>query len=74
VADAARMRRGDIPAGTAVRGPDFEYRGGSVLTVIGQGTGLRYRFVGHGARVSVDPLDRVSLAAVPSLREVMPRR
>lgn len=53
---------------------DFEYLGGSVLTVIGQGTGLPYRFVGHGARVRVDPRDRASLAAVPHLRDVTLRR
>jgi hypothetical protein len=41
-----------------------------VLTVIGQGTGLQYRFVGFGARVFVDARDRASLAAAPHLREV----
>lgn len=58
------------PAGTALRGTEFEYLGGSVFTVTGQGTGLQYRFVGHGARASVDPRDRASLARVPQLREV----
>jgi hypothetical protein len=48
----------------------FEYRGGHVLTVIGRGTGYQYRFVGFGARVSVDARDRASLAAVPHLREI----
>jgi hypothetical protein len=48
----------------------FEYRGGRVLTVVGQGTGYQYRFVGFGARVSVDARDRASLAAVPYLRQV----
>jgi hypothetical protein len=51
-------------------GSDFEYLGGSVFTVIGQGTGRPYRFVGHGARLGVDPRDRASLSAVPSLRIV----
>lgn len=61
-------------AGTvARRGPEFEYLGGSVLTVIGQGTGMQYRFVGHGSRVSIDPRDRASLARVPQLREKNPR-
>ena len=64
------VRPGAMAAGPARRGPDFEYVGGSVLTVVGQGSGLQYRFVGHGARHSVDPRDRVSLAAVPALREV----
>ena len=54
----------------AIRETLFEYRGGRVLTVIGQGTGLQYRFVGFGARVFVDARDRASLAAVPRLREV----
>ena len=61
-------------AGAAtLRGPEFEYLGGSVLTVIGQGTGMQYRFVGHGSRVSIDPRDRASLARVPQLREKSPR-
>jgi hypothetical protein len=61
------------PAGAALRGVEFQYLGGSVLTVTGQGTGLQYRFVGHGARASVDPRDRASLARVPQLREVVAR-
>jgi hypothetical protein len=56
------------------RGAEFEYLGGSVLTVIGQGTGWQYRFVGHGARLGVDYRDRASLAAVPQLRAVGLRR
>jgi hypothetical protein len=48
----------------------FEYRGGGVLTVIGQATGIQYRFVGYGNRATVDSRDRASLAAVPQLREV----
>ena len=67
---APAPRPGAIAAGAMRRGPDFEYVGGSVLTVVGQGSGLQYRFVGHGARHSVDPRDRASLAAVPALREV----
>lgn len=54
-----------------LRGPEFEYLGGNVLTVTGQGTGMQYRFVGHGARSRIDPRDRGSLARVPQLREVM---
>jgi hypothetical protein len=61
-------------ASTAARGLTFQYLGGSVLTVIGQGTGFQYRFVGHGSRASVDPRDRASLTAVPYLREVTSRR
>lgn len=62
------------PAGIAARGPEFQYLGGSVLTVRGLGTGLEYRFVGYGARASVDPRDRSSLARVPQLREVATHR
>lgn len=57
-------------AGPATRETRFEYQGGRVLTVIGQGTRNEYRFVGFGARLSVDARDRASLAAVPQLREV----
>jgi hypothetical protein len=56
------------------RGAEFEYRGGNVLTVIGQGTGWQYRFVGHSAKLGVDSRDRASLAAVPQLRAVGLRR
>jgi hypothetical protein len=68
----AASARDDVghSAGPAARETLFEYQGGRVLTVIGQGTGLQYRFVGFGARVFVDARDRASLAAVPRLREV----
>jgi hypothetical protein len=49
---------------------EFEYLGGATMTVLGPVSGRRYRFVGHGARLAVDPRDRLSLAAVPGLREV----
>ena len=58
------------PAGPAAREAVFEYRGGRVLTVVGQGTGYQYRFVGFGARAFVDTRDRASLGAVPNLREI----
>jgi len=51
-------------------GAEFEYLGGAAMTVLGPVSGRRYRFVGHGARLAVDPRDRLSLAAVPGLREV----
>jgi len=54
--------------------PEFEYQGGGVLTVVGQGSGLQYRFVGYGSRISVDPRDRASLAHIPKLRQLPPRR
>jgi hypothetical protein len=46
----------------------FEYIGNRVLTVVGQGTGRQYRFVGNGAKLTVDGRDRVSLSRVPGLR------
>lgn len=49
---------------------EFEYLGGTTMTVLGPLSGRHYRFVGHGARLAVDPRDRLSLAAVPGLREV----
>jgi hypothetical protein len=48
----------------------FEYVGQTRMTVIGGATGRRYRFDRPGARVTVDPRDRPSLAAVPNLRLV----
>jgi hypothetical protein len=48
----------------------FEYVGNRVLTVVGQGTGRQYRFVGNGARLTVDGRDHTSLARVPGLRAV----
>lgn len=48
----------------------FEYVGATGLTVMGPFTGRRYRFEGRGSRVSVDPRDAPSLAAVPHLRRV----
>jgi hypothetical protein len=69
VASADRAARRTFLA-PATQGVSFEYVGPRALTVIGQGTGYQYRFIGYGARVAVDPRDRMSLAAVPSLREV----
>jgi hypothetical protein len=51
----------------------FEYLGNRVLTVVGQGTGREYRFVGNGARLTVDGRDRSSLAVVPGLRALPAR-
>lgn len=66
---AARVFLG--PSARAVSRPVvFEYVGARVMTVIGQWTGYQYRFIGYGARLSVDPRDRASLSAVPGLREV----
>jgi hypothetical protein len=48
----------------------FEYVGRTGLTVIGPITGRRYRFDQRGSRLSVDPADQPSMAAVPQLRQV----
>jgi len=73
-ATASRLASSTISTGVS-EGPAtgaaiFEYRGGHVLTVIGQATGYPYRFVGFGARVPVHSSDRASLALVPDLREI----
>jgi len=48
----------------------FQYLGRTGLSAIGPISGKRYRFDGPGTIVAVDPRDRRSLAAVPSLRQV----
>lgn len=48
----------------------FQYVGDTAVTVLGPVTGRRYRFSVPGAVVAVDPRDRRSVAAVPTLREV----
>ena len=48
----------------------FEYMGATGMTVVGPVTGKRYRFDNPGSRVSVDPRDAPSMAAVPHLRRV----
>lgn len=59
------------PARAVSNAVRFEYVGARGITVIGQATGYQYRFIGFGARVSVDPRDRASVAAVPGLRVVL---
>ena len=49
----------------------FEYLGTTGLTVVGSTTRKRYRFDGHGAIIAVDLRDRLSLSAVPKLRQVL---
>lgn len=48
---------------------EFEYVGDRTLVVMGQSTRQIYRFDGRGARLRVDPRDRVSLSMTPGLRE-----
>ena len=64
----AKARQIGFP-GSQTRVVEFEYQGGHILSVRGQGTGNQYRFIGHGARVAIDARDRASLAMVPGLRE-----
>ena len=51
----------------------FEYLGNTGMTVVGPATGKRYRFERPGDRLEVDLRDRRALAAVPHLRQMMPR-
>jgi len=73
---SAPMQVGPSPASAAAatQRPEFVYHGGGVLSVVGPVSGLQYRFVGYGARLAVDARDRASLARVPQLQEVPPRR
>lgn len=48
----------------------FKYLGQTGMTVIGPITGKRYRFDGPGSMVEVDLRDRLSLAALPRLRQM----
>jgi len=74
---AVKPGAGSVPSrsqasstGFALQWPVFEYLGGGVLSVTGQGSGMQYRFVGNGARARVNPLDRHSLALLSQLRQV----
>ena len=68
--ESSSARHSGVAAMNTTRGTHFEYRGGNSISVVGQGTGYQYRFVGYGARLSVDPRDHASLALVPQLREL----
>ena len=46
----------------------FRYVGKTGLTVIGPISGIRYRFIGHGSILSVDPRDCRALVNVPNLK------
>jgi hypothetical protein len=52
----------------AVNTREFEYVGETALTATGRVTGMRYRFHGPGATVTVDARDAPSLSGVPMLR------
>jgi hypothetical protein len=51
-------------------GATFENIGGTGLTVVGPVTGRRYHFDKPGSRVTVDPRDRSSVAAIGMLKAV----
>lgn len=63
-----KMQIGGSGAPTAARAPTgrvlFEYHGEGQLNVFGRMTGVRYHFIGPGARVSVDARDAATLAVV----------
>jgi hypothetical protein len=52
----------------------FEYVGKTGMTVIGPISGVRYRFIGPGSILSVDPRDRRALVNVPNLRHAPGKR
>lgn len=59
-----------VPAGRRSAYAYFRYTGKTALTAYGPISGRSYRFERTGAVVAVDPRDRRSLAAVPSLIQV----
>jgi hypothetical protein len=48
----------------------FVYAGNTGMSVTGPVSGIQYRFDHPGARVEVDPRDRVLLASLRQLRQV----
>ena len=48
----------------------FVYAGTTGMTVTGPASGIQYRFDYPGARVEVDPRDRVLLGSLRQLRQV----
>ena len=55
----------------AQRAVSFVYVGTTGITVQGPVSGREYRFDRPGARVEVDPRDRILLASLRQLRQVM---
>jgi hypothetical protein len=51
-------------------GVTFQYAGITGMTVMGPVSGRQYRFSHPGARVEVDPRDRVLLASLRQLRQL----
>ena len=70
---AARPPGASLHAGSqqAERAVSFVYVGTTGLTVRGPVSGREYRFDRPGARVEVDPGDRILLASLRQLRQVV---
>lgn len=64
-----RQTSGD---GRGERTAYLRYTGPSYLTAIGPFTGRSYYFASPGAVLTVDPRDRRSLEAIPSLQRIRP--
>jgi len=58
------------PAKAPQPGVSFVYVGNTGMTVTGPVSGNQYRFDRLGARVEIDPRDRVLLASLRQLRQV----
>ena len=48
----------------------FVYTGNTAMTVTGPASGIQYHFGHPGARLEVDPRDRILLASLRQLRQV----
>jgi hypothetical protein len=72
------VRKTEHPANVAsvgqpsaqVEGSEFQYIGKTAMTALGLATGRQYRFAYPGAILLIDPRDRLSLSAIPNLRQV----
>jgi hypothetical protein len=49
----------------------YEYIGKTALTVFGNRTGFRYRFVGPGAKLNIDHRDITGIEEISVLRKVI---
>ena len=78
--DRAQLRVTSKPPGPGAANPvnrkapqpgvSFVYLGNTGMTVTGPVSGAQYRFDRPGARVEIDPRDRVLLASLRQLRQV----
>jgi hypothetical protein len=69
-AETARIAAAVSNRRPVYRAVALEYTGRTSLTVTGPATGTKYLFQTPGARVQVDGLDSVALAAIRVLRRV----